>query len=91
MSMQGDKANDSMFAALCVVEHSLIEGLSEFSATALAEVTLDNRERAYRYGQLALTMSAELKCTETEIASVSLLCITVLNLKLFTASNSSPA
>lgn len=85
-SLMEDNENQGMYAALLVVEHSLLEGLSEFSATgfamyALAEALIEKKERAYRYGQLALTVSRRMRRSEMEIATISLLSVGVLHWK----------
>jgi histidine kinase len=84
--MQDDKGKDGLYATLSVLEHTMVEGLSEYSATglanyAVAEIALGNKERGYHYGQLALVLSRTPAPSQMEIATVSLLCVAVIHWK----------
>jgi predicted ATPase len=85
-SLFEDRESYAIYAAMMVMESTLTEGLSEFSATgltiyAVTETPLGNYEPAYKYAQLALAMTRKYKCVETEVSTITLLSIGFLHWK----------
>jgi predicted ATPase len=74
-SLMNASIKQGVYSALLAAELTLRFGLSPYSATSLAvygmtEVMLGNYDKAYRFGELALTLLQRIECRAVECLTV---------------------